>query len=97
MCLGCGTVTKGIVGLTKAAAQSAGIAVDKAPRGVVQARRDVCRECPEATRNEAKISTPTKGLTTLSRCKKCNCFIAAKTKLASQSCPMDKWPLLPSE
>ena len=24
-------------------------------------------------------------------CKKCGCFVRLKTKIASQSCPLDKW------
>jgi hypothetical protein len=48
---------------------------------VVQARRDACRQCPEVTA----------GLTGLSTCKKCGCFIRAKTKVADETCPEGKW------
>ena len=42
------------------------------------ARYSICETCPELI-----------GLT--KQCKKCGCFMAAKTKLAHASCPMDKW------
>jgi len=41
-------------------------------------RYDICLECPE--------------LIQLSKqCKKCGCFMAAKTKLKMATCPLNKW------
>lgn len=85
-CTGCGKVISGAVGLIKAATGS-----DAAPLTVVKAHRDICRECPEATRNPAPKYAVNKGLTSLSRCRKCDCFISAKTLLISEVCPLKKW------
>lgn len=41
-------------------------------------RYDICKACPELIK-----------LT--SQCKKCGCFMAAKTKLKGASCPIGKW------
>lgn len=42
------------------------------------ARMDICRGCPHFIK-----------LT--SQCKKCGCFMAAKTKIQSATCPVNKW------
>lgn len=81
---GCGEIVKGAIGLSKAA-----IGIDKAADEVIHKRRDICRECPYATRNNQ--FTESNGLTSLSRCEKCSCFIAAKTKLNKEVCPLGKW------
>jgi hypothetical protein len=41
-------------------------------------RYDVCLSCPE-------LIKATK------QCKKCGCFMAAKTKLQAATCPLSKW------
>lgn len=41
-------------------------------------RYSVCQSCPE-------LVSLTK------QCKKCGCFMAAKTKLAHATCPLGKW------
>jgi hypothetical protein len=79
-------IIKGAVGLTKAAC-----GIDPAPAEVVQARRDICRECPFATKDQREKFIANKGLTTFSRCTKCGCVIAAKTKIAGEVCPDGKW------
>ena len=45
---------------------------------ITDARMDVCRACPELIQ-----ATTT--------CKKCGCFMVAKTKLELASCPIGKW------
>lgn len=42
------------------------------------ARLDICKSCPELIQ-----------LTTT--CKKCGCFMLAKTKVAKAECPIGKW------
>lgn len=42
------------------------------------ARYSVCKECPELI----KLTK---------QCKKCGCFMAAKTKLQMATCPIGKW------
>jgi hypothetical protein len=84
----CGKIKRGASGLAKFAAQSIGIAVDDAPPDVVRRRRDECRGCDFATRNPAPKFKKNNGLTSLSQCSVCKCFIAAKTKVASESCPL---------
>lgn len=41
-------------------------------------RFDICKSCPELT----EITN---------QCKKCGCFMHAKTKLAEATCPLGKW------
>jgi hypothetical protein len=41
-------------------------------------RFSICKVCPELI----KLTT---------QCKKCGCFMAAKTKLKTASCPIGKW------
>jgi hypothetical protein len=41
-------------------------------------RFSICKECPELT----KLTL---------QCKKCGCFMAAKTKLEAAKCPIGKW------
>ncbi len=45
---------------------------------VADKRLEICRACPELIQ-----------LTT--QCKKCGCFMAAKTKLEAAKCPLGKW------
>jgi hypothetical protein len=87
----CGKVVDGVAGLAKFGAQSLGLRVDQASDETMLRRRDVCRECPHATRNAKRLNRSTKGLTSLSRCELCDCFIGAKTALASERCPASKW------
>jgi ribosomal protein S27AE len=41
-------------------------------------RYSICQECPEL-------------IQLTKTCKKCGCFMAAKTKLQRASCPINKW------
>lgn len=45
---------------------------------VAAERYSICLACPE-------LVSLTK------QCKKCGCFMSAKTKLAKASCPLEKW------
>lgn len=45
---------------------------------VSESRLALCRACPELIQ-----------LTTT--CKKCGCFMTAKSKLAKAACPLEKW------
>lgn len=90
-CGTCGGIVHGAVGLAKAGLQAAGVPVDQAPPGVAARRLDVCRGCDQATRNEARVDRPSKGLTTFSRCKVCDCFLKPKAAIASEACPLGKW------
>ncbi|HOD83608.1 MAG TPA: hypothetical protein PKG77_19495 [Phycisphaerae bacterium] len=82
----CQKVIHGAVALAKVA-----VGADAAPDAVVAARRDICRQCDQATRNPNARFAAHAGLTTLSRCRACGCFIAAKTKLAGEHCPLNHW------
>lgn len=83
------TFFRGAVGMTKAALAKAGIG--EASVEVVLKRRDICRECPFATRRAALARRPSKGMTSISVCLKCNCYIAAKTLIEAEKCPLNKW------
>ncbi len=45
---------------------------------VSEERYSICKTCPELI----KLTT---------QCKKCGCFMSAKTKLLNSSCPVGKW------
>lgn len=82
----CGKIISGAKGI----AQNM-MGINQASVDVMMQRRDKCRQCEFATRNTKRLERSTKGLTTLSRCTKCNCFIAAKTKLVTERCPIGLW------
>jgi hypothetical protein len=48
------------------------------PIEISNSRLDICKTCPELI----KLTT---------QCKKCGCFMAAKTKLSFAECPIGKW------
>jgi hypothetical protein len=50
----------------------------RAAEEVANLRYDICKECPMLI----KISK---------QCRKCGCFMAAKTKLLHATCPLNKW------
>tara|TARA_Y100000310_G_scaffold147425_1_gene146695 strand:- start:7806 stop:8216 length:411 start_codon:yes stop_codon:yes gene_type:complete len=70
-------VVHGAVGLSKAA-----LGVDATEKGVRDRRWEVCRSCDKATRN--KHGEP-------NRCGECGCVLAAKIRIARESCPLHKW------
>ncbi len=80
----CGKIRDGAIGITKALFHIANASPD-----VIARRRDVCRACPHAMRNPDPKFAANCGLTTLSRCEQCGCFIAAKTRVASERGPDD--------
>lgn len=45
---------------------------------IAEDRLAICKACPELI----KLTT---------QCKKCGCFMAAKTKLKGAACPLEKW------
>jgi hypothetical protein len=47
----------------------------------IAARLSICATCP------ARM-----GEMPLARCRACGCFLAAKSRFASESCPLQKWP-----
>lgn len=51
--------------------------VQKVATGIAEQRMAICKACPE--------------LLITGNCKKCGCFMSSKTKIASASCPLDKW------
>ena len=82
----CGNYVKGAIGLTKAV-----LHIDRAPHAVIMERRGFCRSCEFATRNPKPQFAKFTGLTNRSRCTICQCFIVAKTVIAGESCPKEKW------
>lgn len=56
----------------------AALQIDKAPATIMHERRGICHQCEHLQSG---------------RCDKCKCFILAKSRLLSQDCPLDKWPL----
>ncbi len=45
---------------------------------IINQRLAVCKACPEF-------------IAMTSQCRKCGCFMSAKTRLRTASCPIDKW------
>ena len=76
---------KGAVGLAKSA-----LGIDRATDAEIKRRLDQCRQCPQATRSGKPKFAKHQGLTNLSRCRLCKCFVAAKAKISSERCPLDK-------
>lgn len=54
------------------------VSKERATEEVASARYEICKACPEL-------------IQTTKTCKKCGCFMAAKTKLPHASCPIGKW------
>lgn len=79
-------LVEGVVGITKAA-----IGVGYAEKATIEARRDSCRICPEATKRPDPDYPDSAILTSLSRCRRCHCFLAPKTVLSSSKCPNGRW------
>jgi hypothetical protein len=50
----------------------------RVPIEIALERYEICKGCPEL-------------IQTTKTCKKCGCFMAAKTKLPHASCPLGKW------
>jgi hypothetical protein len=50
----------------------------KVEQEVADRRLDICKSCPELV----KITQ---------QCKKCGCFMTAKTKYEAAKCPLGKW------
>lgn len=82
----CSKLASGAVAIARAV-----LGRDAAEESAVQARRDICRTCDQASRNLSPRYAAAGGLTTLSRCRRCGCLIAAKTLLAGQRCPLGRW------
>ena len=58
----------------------------------IEVRRNVCRNCTEATRSDKPQFKKYNGLTSRSQCKACHgCFIAEKTKRLQEKCPLNLW------
>lgn len=70
----------GAVGLTRVVLHTQ----DAAPE-VIAARRDICRTCPHSEKREFA------GAIQVRLCGLCKCLIRAKTRLAGQSCPDNRW------
>ena len=86
-CGGCKGVTKifhGAVGLAKAA-----LGLDAVSVSVREARLDRCRVCEHATRHPTKRTAA--GLPLVRWCRACRCWLDAKTRVASESCPIGSW------
>lgn len=47
-------------------------------RDIAKKRMEICNECEHL-------------MPIIRTCKKCGCFVDAKTKLMSSSCPINKW------
>jgi hypothetical protein len=47
-------------------------------KNIAEERLSICKSCPELI----KLTT---------QCKKCGCFMSAKTKLKMAACPIGKW------
>jgi hypothetical protein len=53
-------------------------ATKKSSEDLAESRINICLECPELIKLTAQ-------------CKKCGCFMSAKTKMQAAKCPIGKW------
>ena len=74
------TIVKGAIGLTKVA-----LGIDRATDEVIAARLAECLKCPHRM-----FGTPQK-LTSLSRCRLCNCLVKQAAKVSSKKCDAGIW------
>ncbi len=49
---------------------------------IINQRLAICNACPEY-------------ISMTSQCRKCGCFMSAKSRLTTASCPIDKWGRVP--
>lgn len=54
-------------------------------------RRRACTHCDHATARKNLSHLGTAALSPTSMCRLCKCNVHLKTKLRSESCPIDKW------
>jgi len=79
-------VFRGSKGLSKAA-----LNLEPVDEDLLRERRSLCAGCGQATRTKATHLEGVRLLTAASTCDLCKCLIQAKTKVAGESCPIDKW------
>jgi hypothetical protein len=70
----------GVKGLTKATLQ-----IDKCDDAVINQRTKICYDCDSCTKKKTDSGK------IIARCKICKCFIKAKVRISSESCPLHKW------
>ena len=83
---GCKHIVRGVVGLTKAL-----VGWDRADDTTIRHRRRCCKKCPHVSRSTDLKYQKTNGVTTLSQCGMCKCFVAAKITIKGEACPLGKW------
>jgi|VirMetMinimDraft_7_1064189.scaffolds.fasta_scaffold07099_3 hypothetical protein len=71
-------VKSGLKSLFKIAENAAKGVDQSVPAQVAESRQNICNGCP-------------KRIDLLNQCKECGCFLAAKTKIKQEKCPLDKW------
>ena len=80
------TVMRGAIGLGRSS-----LGVGLADDATIDERRRICSMCDQATRCKKTSMRGLRLLSPLSQCGICRCAIAAKTRLANERCPVDKW------
>jgi len=75
-----GKLLRGGVALVRAA-----IGRDRASNATMLARQAACLACPQI-----------RGAWPLAQCRLCGCLVAAKRRLASETCPTGRWPSPPA-
>jgi hypothetical protein len=79
MVCGCGKVARGAIGLMKVVTGTG-----RADNQTIIDRQAICAECERGGEHKNSRGTPFK-------CLECGCYVPAKTRLASESCPIGKW------
>ena len=80
------TILRGIRGIGRAAANA-----DPVDEPTLADRRRACAHCEHATARKNLKHLGTAALSATSICRLCKCNIHLKTRLNSESCPLDKW------
>lgn len=74
------TATRLLGGAVKLAKAELGLSLLK-DQDLIQQRRRACEACPEWEHG---------------KCRQCGCYTWAKTRLTRETCPLDRWPHLPT-
>ena len=71
-------IKSGMKSLFTIAANAAKGVDQSVPEAVAKQRQDICNGCD-------------KRIKLTNQCKECGCFLAAKTKIKQEKCPLEKW------
>lgn len=87
MCCG-STIVNGVIGMAKAVT-----GIELPEHAEHEKRREICAACPSNVPNPLPVFADVQRLRA---CKECDCIVGAKIRVASEACPLGKWPAVPA-